>query len=47
MTTEDSTRTYAYHFAKINDKNDKSLSFNQDATDFTSHFNKISFRYLA
>ena len=47
MNTKDSTRSYAYHFAKINDKANKSLSFSQDTTDFSSNFNKISFRYLA
>lgn len=47
MKTQDSTRTYAYHFAKLTDKNNRTHSFNQDTPDFTSNFNKISFRYFA
>lgn len=47
MKTQDPTRTYAYHFTKLGDNQNRTLSFNQDTQEFSSNFNKISFRYFA
>ena len=47
MKAQESTRTYAYHFAKLADKNNIAFSSAQDTQEFETNFSKFSFRYFA